>query len=145
MQLVDWDRTLPSVVSADFPTTDTVGASPVALEYLLENGKGTIESLGYFLHGVSAAYPAISDKLESIRNKYKGILGENPNTVSSHKDLVKELQDAVEKTYGKDGVDILNELIKNSTGFVPREGKEMSTRIENLKPVETAPQTRNQP
>ena len=127
-------------------SSDTVGASPVALEYLLENGKGTIESLGYFLHGVAAAYPSISNKIESIRSKHKDILGESPSAVSNHKDLIDELKSVVEKAYGKEGVDILNELINNSTGFVPKEGKQVAQRIENLKPVESTPQAQaNQP
>lgn len=149
LQLVDWNRNLPPIGSVNSNTnnsdSDTVGASPVALEYLLENGKGTIESLGYFLHGVSAAYPDISNKLESIRSKHKDILGQNPSTVASHKELVNELESAIQATYGKEGVDILNELIKNSTGFIPREGKQIAERIEKLKPIESSPAQRNQP
>lgn len=58
---------------------DTVGASPVALSYLLENGKDTIDSAGYFLHALAAAYPAISDKIEQIRNGIDSeLLGKNP-------------------------------------------------------------------
>lgn len=135
----------PSKDSSQSYTEDTVGGSPVALSYLLENGVGTIESLGYFLHGVSAAFPTITSQLEDIRSSHKGILGQNPNTVKTHKGLVQQLTEAVQAAYGKEGVDILNTLIDNSTGFVPKEGSQIEKRIEALKPVsdstkqETAP------
>jgi hypothetical protein len=123
--------------------SDTVGGSPVALSYLLENGVGTIESAGYFLHAVAAAFPVISEGIESMRNSLDGeVLGMKPDAfVSSNNPVIKRIETFIKEYYGEEGVNIYNELLKNSTGFVPAEGKQMDARIEKLVPLKDAPRT----
>lgn len=123
--------------------SDTVGGSPVALSYLLENGVGTIESAGYFLHAVAAAFPVISEGIESMRNSLDGdVLGMKPDAfVSSNNPVIKRIENFIKEYYGEEGVNIYNELLKNSTGFVPAEGKNMDARIEKLVPLKDTPRT----
>ena len=125
--------------------SDTVGGSPVALSYLLENGVGTIESAGYFLHAVAAAFPVISEGIESMRNSPSldgEVLGMKPDAfVSSNNPVIKRIETFIKEYYGEEGVNIYNELLKNSTGFVPAEGKQMDARIEKLVPLKDAPRT----
>ena len=123
--------------------SDTVGGSPVALSYLLENGVGTIESAGYFLHAVAAAFPVISEGIESMRNSLdRDVLGMKPDAfVASNNPVIKRIENFIKEYYGEEGVGVYNDLLKNSTGFVPAEGKQMEARIEKLVPLKDAPRT----
>lgn len=123
--------------------SDTVGGSPVALSYLLENGVGTIESAGYFLHAVAAAFPVISEGIESMRNSLEGdVLGMKPDAfVASNNPVIKRIENFIKEYYEEEGVSVYNDLLKNSTGFIPSEGKQMEARIEKLVPVKDAPRT----
>lgn len=123
--------------------SDTVGSTPIALEWLLEDGVGRINSAGYFLHAVAAAFPVISEGIESMRNSLdKDVLGMKPDAfVSSNNPVIKRIEDFIKEYYGEEGVNIYNELLKNSTGFVPAEGKKIGLRIEKLVPLKDAPRT----
>lgn len=114
-------------------TDDTVGASPVALSYLLENGVGTIESTGYFLHGVAAAFTVISSEIENIRNKYLNAIDPNPaNFLKDSTGARKEIINAIERVYGSKGIDLYMKLEANSTGFIPSEGRSVEREIDDL-------------
>ena len=114
-------------------TDDTVGASPVALSYLLENGVGTIESTGYFLHSVAAAFTAISSEIENIRNKYLNAIDPNPANFSKDSTGArKEIMNAIERVYGSKGIDLYMKLEANSTGFIPSEGRSVEREIDDL-------------
>ena len=117
--------------------SDTVGGSPVALSYLLENGVGTIESAGYFLHAVAAAYPVITNRIESLRNSIaKETLGMKPDAfVASNNPVIAQIGNLINEYYGKEGTDIYQELLKNSTGFVPSVGSKIDNKIEKLIPI----------
>lgn len=112
---------------------DTVGGSPVALFYLLENGPGTIKSTGYLLHAISAAYEAITDEIEEIRDKYLNQLDDNPeNFKTDTTGALKEIRDIISLTYGKQGLDILDTILENATGFYAKEGKKIEAQLEVL-------------
>lgn len=115
---------------------DTIGGSPVALSYLLENGKGTIESTGYFLHGVAAAFPELTSQIEEIRGKYLNELDPSPKGYagSGHKSI-NEIRELVESVYGRRGVDVFDKLLQNADGFVPRDGAAVGKEIEGLRPT----------
>lgn len=117
--------------------SDTVGGSSVALSYLLENGVGTIESAGYFLHAVAAAYPVITDRIESLRNSLaKETLGMKPDTfVASNNPVIAQIGNLINEYYGKEGTDVYQELLKNSTGFIPSVGSKIDNKIEKLIPI----------
>ena len=121
--------------------SDTVGGSPVALSYLLENGVGTIESAGYFLHAVAAAFPAVTSEIEAIRNSLdKETLGMKPDTfASSNNSAISQIEALVNEYYEEDGVNLYKELLNNSTGFVPAEGNKVGIRLEKLTPIKTKP------
>ncbi len=115
---------------------DTVGGSPVALSYLLEGGKGNIGSSGYFLHGLSAAFPALTEKIESIRNKYLSEINPSPmEYAASGHPSIEEIRDLIRSVYGEEGVGIYEELLRNADGFIPSEGIELGRRIESLSPL----------
>lgn len=129
-------------------TDDTVGASPVALSYLLENGVGTIESTGYFLHSVADAFTAISGKIENIRNKYLNAIDPNPANFSKDSTGArKEIMNVIERVYGSKGIDLYMKLEANSTGFIPSEGRSVEREIDDLNSklnsniIETVPRT----
>lgn len=115
---------------------DTVGGSPVALSYLLENGKGTIESSGYFLHGVAAAFPEITGQIEEIRGRYLDEINPSPIEYanSGHRSIT-EIRNLVDSVYGERGVSIFDKLLQNADGFVPRDGAAVAREIEELRPI----------
>ncbi len=112
---------------------DTVGGSPVALAYLLEGGVGSILNAGYFLHGVAAAYPPITNDIERIRASHGGLLGLPPlEFVENHHEVVEEIEKIILETYGQKGVEIYHKLCQNASGFYPRQGFEVGREIETL-------------
>ncbi len=112
---------------------DTVGGSPVALAYLLEGGVGSILNAGYFLHGVAAAYPKITNIIERIRATHKEVLGLPPlEFVQNHPDIVAEIEKEIQAVYGQKGVEIYRKLCQNASGFYPRQGVEIGREIESL-------------
>lgn len=124
------------VIQETTSTEDTVGGSPVALSYLLEGGPGTITSTGYLLHGIAAAFPDITNVIETIRNANSNILGEAPDTFAKgNSEALKQIKKLVNDTYGKQGLDILDTLLKSPTGLLPKEGKAVESLIEQLKPI----------
>ena len=112
---------------------DTVGGSPVALAYLLEGGVGSILNAGYFLHGVAAAYPKITNIIERIRATHKEVLGLPPlEFVQNHPDIVAEIEKEIYAAYGQKGTAIYRKLCNNASGFYPRQGVEIGREIEAL-------------
>ena len=112
---------------------DTVGGSPVALAYLLEGGVGSILNAGYFLHGVAAAYPKITNIIERIRASHKEVLGLPPlEFVQNHPDIVAEIEKEIQAAYGQKGTAIYRKLCNNASGFYPRQGVEIGREIESL-------------
>jgi hypothetical protein len=113
-------------VSTDKVLYDTVGGSPVALSYLLEGGPGTIENTGYLLHAISAAFTKVSNELETIRHKYLSQIDQNPsNFINDQTGCLNEIINLIMNTYGADGIEILNEILENSTGFYAKIGKQI--------------------
>ena len=112
---------------------DTVGGSPVALSYLLEGGVGSILNAGYFLHGVAAAYPKITNIIERIRATHKEVIGLPPlEFVQNHPDIVAEIEKEIYAAYGQKGTAIYRKLCNNASGFYPRQGVEIGREIEAL-------------
>ena len=109
----------------------------VALDYLLTGGKDSIENAGYFLYGVAAAFPDITEELLEIRRHLGAeILGMNPaEFASSGIKAISDIAQLVKDTYGDEGLDILGKLFSNATGFVYKEGHDLGLRIEALKPL----------
>ena len=123
---------------------DTVGGSPVALAYLLEGGVGSILNAGYFLHGVAAAYPKITNIIERIRASHKEVLGLPPlEFVEKHPDIVAEIEKEIQAAYGQKGVEIYRKLCQNASGFYPRQGFEVEREIEALESAENDRQVEN--
>ena len=119
--------------------SDTVGGSPVALSYLLENGPGTIENAGYFLHAVAAAFPDITNQIEAIRASLPGdILGMKPlDYVSSNHPSIQQIKDLVLNTYGN--TSIFDKLLEHADGFLPSEGRIVEQELENLEKITPEP------
>ena len=111
---------------------------PVALEYLLEGGKGSIENAGYFLYGIQAAFPHIAAELQRVRDSIPSeLLGMTPDSfVASNPHQLQEMRNFVAQSYRDKGVELFDKLTANSTGFIPREGKKVGLELENLTPVE---------
>ena len=126
-----------SALPADMQEGDTVGGSPVALSYLLEGGKGSIGSTGYFLHGVAAAFPELTAQIEEIRSRYLSEIDPSPTgyAASGHKSI-GEIRDLVNTVYGERGVEIFDRLLQNADGFVPRDGAIVAKAIDELLPVQ---------
>ena len=131
------DRTSQSNEDANNGREESV-ATPVALSYLLEGGRGSIENAGYFLYGVQAAFPHISAQIQRVRDRIESaVLGMTPDAyVSSNHNSLSEIRDLVSNAYGEAGLEIYDKLLANSTGFYPREGVEVGRQIENLQPQE---------
>lgn len=136
MQPVSEEGVHPTIAAAD-EGRDTVGGSPVALAYLLEGGEGSILNAGYFLHGVAAAFPAVSSEIEVLRGAMSGdVLGMNPTEfVAQRADEIAQIGELITNAYGDAGAAIYNELLNNASGFVPRVGAEVGARIEALQPL----------
>ena len=115
---------------------DTVGASPVALDYLLTGGPGTVQSTGYLLHAIAAAFPEISDQIESIRNQKLDQINPNPETFKDDTTgALDQIKAAVQSKYGSKGAAILNTILQNSTGFYNRDGQQLQRQIDELEVV----------
>ena len=127
--------TAPEGTMQDSQNSDTVGGSPVALSYLLEGGKGTIASSGYFLHGVAAAFPEVTQQIEEVRNKYLQELEADPITyASSNHQSIQEIRDIIVGKYGKEGESIFNDLLQNASGYNYKDGQNVQKRLDTLKP-----------
>lgn len=109
----------------------------VALDYLLTGGKDSIYNAGYFLCGIAAAFPDITEELLEIRRHLGAeILGMNPaEFASSGIKAISDIAQLVKDTYGDEGIDILGKLFSNATGFIYKEGHDLGLRIEALKPL----------
>lgn len=127
------------IVESPAGDSDTVGGSPVALSYLLENGPGTIENAGYFLHAVAAAFPDITNQIEAIRASLPGdILGMKPlDYVSSNHPSIQQIKDLVLNTYGN--TSIFDKLLEHADGFLPSEGRIVEQELENLEKITPEP------
>lgn len=113
-------------------TQGTIGL-PVALSYLLEGGRGSILSTDYFLHGVAAAFPKCSAAIENLIQKYRDEISDKPaEFVASNHKIIDEIRSEVYNSYGDKGIDILNTLFSQPTGFYPKESKDITRKIEEL-------------
>ena len=129
----DWFGDWESIAPKGESSSDTVGGSPVALSYLLEGGPKTIESTGYLLHGISAAFELITSEIEEIRNKYLNQIDSNPsNFKNDTTGALQEIKAIIDKTYGQQGLNILGDILNNATGFYIREGVKVQNRLDEL-------------
>lgn len=125
----DWESVAPKAENSN----DTVGGSPVALSYLLEGGPTTIQSTGYLIHGISAAFELITSEIEAIRSKYLGQIDETPsNFINDKTGALQEIKELIDNTYGQQGLNILNNILNNATGFYAREGNKIQNRLNEL-------------
>lgn len=131
--------TQESIVESPAGDSDTVGGSPVALSYLLENGPGTIENAGYFLHAVAAAFPDITNQIEAIRSSLPGdVLGMKPlDYVSSNHPSIQQIKDLVLNTYGN--TSIFDKLLEHADGFLPSDGRIVEQELESLEKITPEP------
>ncbi len=109
--------------------------SNVALSYLLNKGKGGIENIGLFLHAIADAFPNVSNEIEDIHNGIDDkFIGMDPAEFIAYDFYeIKQIRQIVYNAYGKEGIDIFDELLKNASGFIPSEGLKMENRINSLK------------
>lgn len=112
---------------------DTVGASPVAAGYLFEGGPGTIKTTGYLLNAIGGAFQRIGQITEEIKKKYIDKLDSDPAKFKKDETgALQELQTAVFIVYGKTGIRLLNNILNNATGYLPKQGKDVAKAVEEL-------------
>ena len=140
----DWFGDWESIAPKGENSNDTVGGSPVALSYLLEGGPKTIESTGYLLHGISAAFELVTNEIEEIRNKYLNQIDSNPsNFKNDTTGALQEIKAIIDKTYGQPGLNILEDILNNATGFYIREGNKVQNRLDELNNIIRNKKNRN--
>lgn len=136
----DWEKIAPR----GDKNYDSVGGSPVALSYLLEGGPTTIKSTGYLLHGISAAFELVTNEIEEIRNKYLNQIDDNPsNFKNDTTGALQEIKAIIDSTYGQQGLNILEDILNNATGFYVKEGDKVQSRLDELNSTIKKAQYRN--
>lgn len=119
----------------ELDTTTSAGYGVIASDYLFTGGKGSMLSTDYLLQALTASFPFAGKQIDAIRNKYASKLGNISDDVNSksYNDVIAEIRNAINTTYQNSEIESLfDEILNNSTGFVPREGNRVSSRLETL-------------
>jgi hypothetical protein len=119
----------------ELDTNTSAGYGVIASDYLFTGGRGSMLSTDYLLQALTASFPFAGKQIDAIRNKYASKLGNISDDVNSksYNDAIAEIRDAINTTYQNSEIESLfDEVLNNSTGFVPREGNRVSSRLEAL-------------
>ena len=119
----------------ELDTNTSAGYGVIASDYLFTGGRGSMLSTDYLLQALTASFPFAGKQIDAIRNKYASKLGSISDDVNSksYNDAIAEIRDAINTTYQNPEIESLfDEVLNNSTGFVPREGNRVSSRLEAL-------------
>ena len=113
----------------------TAGYATIALDYLFTGGRDVIQSTDYFLQALVGGFTKASKEIDDIRNKYASKLGNIKDDIGTeaYNQMVQEIKDVVSKKYNDAKAnELLDKIFNNSTGFVSREGNQVSSELETL-------------
>ena len=119
----------------ELDTNTSAGYGVIASDYLFTGGRGSMLSTDYLLQALTASFPFAGKQIDAIRNKYASKLGNISDDVNSksYNDAIAEIRNAINTTYQNPEIESLfDKVLNNATGFVPREGNRVSSRLEAL-------------
>jgi ribosomal protein L29/uncharacterized protein YigA (DUF484 family) len=120
---------------AELDTNTSAGYGVIASDYLFTGGRGSMLSTDYLLQALIASFPFAGKQIDAIRNKYASKLGNISDDINSksYNDAIAEIRNAINTTYQNSEIESLfDEILKNATGFISREGNRVSSRLEAL-------------
>jgi hypothetical protein len=126
-------------------TTQISGYGGIASDYLF-SGVGAMLSTDYLMQALSGTFLTAGAQIESIRQKYIGMIG-NLGNISDVVDtpdytaMMSEVRQAVEDTYRNDEmVSLFDKIMEYPTGMPNKLGNEISGKIEAIESsMENAP------
>ena len=119
----------------ELDTNTSAGYGIIASDYLFTGGIGAMLSTDYLLQALTASFPFAGKQIDDIRKKYASKLGNILDDINSksYNEAIQEIRSAINSTYQNSEIESLfNEILNNSTGFIPREGNRVSARLEAL-------------
>ena len=119
----------------DLDITPTSSHGIMAAAYLFQDGKGAILSTDYLLQALTSIFPYAGKRINEIRNNYLAKLGNIKDDIGTdnYNSAIQEIRDEINNTYQSEkAIEIFEKILKNSTGFISREGNEVSSQVDKL-------------
>jgi len=111
------------------------GYSTIALDYLFTGGRDVILSTDYLLQALVGGFTNAATEINNIRNKYADKLGNIKDDINSdvYNQMMNEIRNVINKNYNDSKAnEIFDKILKNATGFISREGNQVSIELEKL-------------
>lgn len=121
--------------SEELDRKTTAGYSTIAADYLFTGGKGVMLSTDYLLQALISAFPFAGKKIDQIRNKYAGNLGNIADDIGNqeYNSAMNEIRDSIVSSYNnKRAVELFDTILNNATGFASRQGNAVSIELDTL-------------
>jgi hypothetical protein len=115
--------------------TPTASHGVMAAAYLFQDGKGAILNTDYLLQALTSIFPYAGKRINEIRNNYLAKLGNIKDDIGTdnYNSAIQEIRDEINNTYQSEkAIEIFEKILKNSTGFISREGNEVSSQVDKL-------------
>jgi len=116
-------------------TQTTAGYGVIASDYLFTGGKGSMLSTDYLLQAFTSSFEYAGKQIDAIRNKYAKELGNIKDDVGTdvYNKMMQEIKDVISNTYqSKKAEELFDKILNNATGFVSREGNQVSSELDTL-------------
>ena len=111
------------------------GYSTIALDYLFTGGRDVIQSTDYLIQALVGGFTNAATEINNIRNKYADKLGNIKDDINSdvYNQMMNEIRDVINKNYNDSKAnEIFDKILKNATGFISREGNQVSSELDKL-------------
>jgi hypothetical protein len=107
----------------------------MASSYLFQDGKGAILSTDYFLQALTSIFPYAGKQINNIRNNYLTKLGNIKDDIGTdnYNSAIQEIKNEINNIYKSEkAIEIFENILENSTGFISRIGNEVSSKVDKL-------------
>jgi hypothetical protein len=119
----------------ELDTKTTAGYGVIASDYLFTGGRGVILSTDYLLQALTSSFEYAGKQIDTIRNKYAAELGNIKDDIGTevYNKMMQEIKAVISNTYqNKKAEDLFDKILNNATGFISREGNQVSSSLDVL-------------
>jgi hypothetical protein len=119
----------------ELDTKTTAGYGVIASDYLFTGGRGVILSTDYLLQALTSSFEYAGKQIDTIRNKYAAELGNIKDDIGTevYSKMMQEIKAVISNTYqNKKAEDLFDKILNNATGFISREGNQVSSSLDVL-------------